>query len=111
MRVSIDALEARNDALRGAGNFAAAMRALEIYYSVGFEPKVLVTVTAQSLPDLEELLCLLLEKKLTRINLNGFRPVGRGRGHWELMVNPDDVREVLRKAEEKVSALWEWLCN
>lgn len=41
VRVSIDALEIRNDALRGAGNFAAAMRALEIYYSVGFEPKVL----------------------------------------------------------------------
>ncbi len=56
VRVSIDALETRNDALRGAGNFAAAMRALEIYYSVGFEPKVLVTVTSQSLPDLEELI-------------------------------------------------------
>ena len=58
MRVSVDALETRNDALRGAGNFAAAMRALEIYYSVGFEPKVLVTVTSQSLPDLEELIWL-----------------------------------------------------
>ena len=95
--VGIDALEKRNDALRGAGNFAAAMRALEIYYSVGFEPKVLVTVTSQSLPDLEELICLLIEKKLTRINLNGFRPIGRGRTHWELMVNPDDVRETLKR--------------
>lgn len=75
------------------------MRALEIYYSVGFEPKVLVTVTSQSLPDLEELICLLIEKKLTRINLNGFRPIGRGRGHWELMVNPDDMRESLKRVQ------------
>ena len=101
VRVSIDALETRNDALRGAGNFAAAMRALETYYSVGFEPKVLVTVTSQSLPDLEELICLLIEKKFTRINLNGFRPIGRGREHWELMVQPGDVNAVVRRARER----------
>lgn len=101
VRVSIDALEARNDALRGAGNFAAAMRALKTYYSVGFEPKVLVTVTSQSLPDLEELICFLIEKRLTRIKLNGFRPIGRGREHWELMVNPDDVRTAVQKARAR----------
>ncbi len=101
VRVSIDALEARNDALRGAGNFVAAMRALEIYYSVGFEPKVLVTVTSQSLPDLEELICLLIEKKFTRINLNGFRPIGRGREHWELMVRPDNVRTAVQRARAR----------
>src|SRR5947208_9885417 len=31
VRVSIDALENRNDALRGAGNFTAAVRALDIF--------------------------------------------------------------------------------
>lgn len=67
VRVSIDALPERNDAVRGAGNFEAAMRALEIYYSVGFEPKALVTVAAATLPDLTELLCLLIGKKITRI--------------------------------------------
>lgn len=101
VRVSIDALEVRNDALRGAGNFAAAMRALETYYSVGFEPKVLVTVTSQSLPDLEELICVLIAKKFTRINLNGFRPIGRGRRHWELRVPPDAVREAVQKARAR----------
>src|SRR5574341_532602 len=72
VRVSLDALPARNDALRGVGNFDAAVRALEYYYTVGFEPKVLVTLTSASLPDLEELLCFLIRKKITRINLNGF---------------------------------------
>jgi MoaA/NifB/PqqE/SkfB family radical SAM enzyme len=100
-RVSVDALSSRNDALRGAGNFEQAMRALECFYSVGFEPKALVTITAMSLPDLEELLCLLIERKITRINLNGFRPIGRGAGHWEWRANTEDVREAVRRAWER----------
>ncbi len=104
VRVSLDALPERNDALRGAGNFAAAMRALECYYAVGFEPKVLVTITATSLPDLEELLCLLIEKKITRINLNGFRPIGRGAGHWEWRANTEATREAVRRSYEMRNA-------
>jgi len=101
VRVSLDALPKRNNALRGEGNFDAAMRALECYYAVGFEPKVLVTVTATSLPDLEELLCLLIERKLTRINLNGFRPIGRGAGHGEWRARPEEIREAVRRAWER----------
>jgi MoaA/NifB/PqqE/SkfB family radical SAM enzyme len=101
VRVSLDALPKRNDALRGEGNFEAAMRALEYYYAVGFELKVLVTITAMSLPDLEDLLCLLIEKKITRINLNGFRPIGRGTGHWEWAAQPEEVRAAVRRAWER----------
>lgn len=101
VRVSVDAFAARNDALRGAGNFEQAMRALECFYSVGFEPKALVTITATSLPDLEELICLLIERKITRINLNGFRPIGRGAGHWEWRANTEEVREAVRRAWER----------
>ena len=101
VRVSIDALAARNDALRGQGNFDVAMCALEEYYRVGFEPKVLVTVTQASLPDLTDLLVLLISKKLTRININLFRPIGRGKGHSELRVNPAEVRAAVRRAWER----------
>jgi MoaA/NifB/PqqE/SkfB family radical SAM enzyme len=98
VRVSVDALATRNDVLRGEGNFDAAIRALETYYSVGFEPKVLITVTSESLPDLEELLCFLIQKKLTRINLNNFRPIGRGKGHREWMAETSKARESIRRA-------------
>ncbi len=98
VRVSLDALPERNDALRGEGNFEAAVRALETYYSVGFEPKVLITVTSVSLPDLEELLCFLIEKKNTRINLNGFRPIGRGKGHWEWRAEAKEIRAAVQRA-------------
>ena len=98
VRVSLDGLPERNDSLRGQGNFEAAVRALETYYAVGFEPKVLITLTSATLPDLEELLCFLIQKKFTRINLNGFRPIGRGKGHDEWRADPEAVRAAVRRA-------------
>lgn len=104
VRVSIDALPARNDALRGAGNFDAAMRAFECFYALGFEPKALVTVTAASLPDLEDLLCLLIERRITRINLNSFRAIGRGRGYREWQVDPADMRAAAHRVWKRFFA-------
>lgn len=101
VRVSLDAFSERNDSLRGPGNFEAAVQALNYYRDAGFEPKVLVTVTAESLPDLEEFLCFLVERKITRININLFRPIGRGRGHWEWQPNPAKIREATLRAWER----------
>lgn len=98
VRVSLDGLRERNDTLRGAGNFEAAVRALETYYAVGFEPKVLVTITAHTLPDLEELLVFLIQKKITRINLNAFRPIGRGKGHTDWRANTKEAQAAVRRA-------------
>jgi len=101
VRVSLDAMPERNDAIRGKGNFEAAVRALECYYAVGFEPKVLITVTSHSLPDLEELLCFLIKKKITRINLNNFRPIGRGKGHREWQTEPKEIQTAVKRAWER----------
>lgn len=98
IRVSLDALAARNDALRGSGNFDAALGALACLYDAGFEPKALVTVTAESLPDLEDLLCLLVERRITQINLNPFRPIGRGAALSALVVDPAAVDAVVQRA-------------
>lgn len=98
VRVSLDALALRNDALRGKGNFTVALRALEIYYAVGFEPKVLITVTRQSLPDLEDLVCFLVERKFTRLNINGFRPIGRGAEHGDWGVTTAKINDTLKRA-------------
>jgi len=98
VRVSLDAFATRNDGLRGKGNFAAAMRALETYYAAGFEPKVLITVTRESLPDLEDLVYFLAERRLTRLNINGFRPVGRGAAHRDWSVATVEVNTALNRA-------------
>jgi len=101
VRVSIDALARRNDAHRGAGNFVAALAALDRYYAAGFEPKVLVTVTSATLPDLEDLLCLLASRNITRVNLNLLRPIGRGRNMRSLVVRPEQVRAAIRRAWDR----------
>ncbi len=104
VRVSIDALMQRNDALRGKGNFASAIRALEVYRAVGFEPKALITVTAVSLPDLHALLDLLIGIGVGRININRFRSLGRGAETRELRVSAADYRSAVGKAIERVSS-------
>jgi len=102
VRVSLDAMPERNDAQRGKGNFDAAMRALEYFRSAGFDPKVLVTVTSINLPDLEELICYLIERNITRINLNYFRPIGRGKGRLDWQVNIKDVVVTLQRAWKRM---------
>lgn len=98
IRISLDALEERNDFLRGKGNFNAAIKALETFYSVGFEPKVMVTLTSHSLPDLEELINLLLKKKITRINVNIFRPLGRGKFNQDLICDFENAQSAFSNA-------------
>lgn len=98
VRVSLDAFATKNDAFRGAGNFEAAMRALYIYRDAGFDPKILVTVTRQALPDLEEFLLYLIERGFISINVHWFRPIGRGAGHEEWCVNGAEIKLAVDQA-------------
>lgn len=101
VRVSIDALADRNDALRGEGSFQAALRALDTLYAVGFEPKAMVTVTPAGLPDLADLLCLLTERSITRISLHRVRPLGRGRRYGQWHPASADLTAAMRLAWEQ----------
>lgn len=98
VRVSVDGLAERNDAQRGPGNFAAALNALECFHKIGFEPKALITLTSQSLPDLEALLCLLAERGITRVNLNTLRLIGRARRNTAWQVDPAEVHAAVDRA-------------
>lgn len=101
VRVSVDGPRECNDALRGSGNFDTAMQALEILSASGFEPKVLVTITTFNVFNLEELLCQLFQMRLVRVNLNGFRAIGRGQGHPEWRANPSLVRDAIDRARNR----------
>lgn len=98
VRVSVDALPERHDALRGEGSLAAALNALECLHEVGFEPKALVTLTTHSLPDLEELLCLLFERGIRQVSLNRLRLIGRARRNAGWQVDAEAVHVALRRA-------------
>lgn len=97
VRVSLDGAAELNDALRGAGNAAAALRALELLRGAGFYPKVLVTVTAANVGALPEFLAGLVARGFERVNLNAFRPIGRGADR-ELSVSTAGIRAALRAA-------------
>jgi len=101
VRVSIDALPERNDAMRGAGNFDAAIQALKILYAEGFEPKALITITAHTQPDLEELVTLLLGVGITRLNFNTFRPIGRGVGKWDWRMDEAVAQAAIRRGRQR----------
>lgn len=101
VRVSIDALADRNDSMRGGGSFQTALKALEYLYAVGFEPKVMVTVTPGSLPDLTDLLCLLAERNITRISLHHVRTIGRGRRYRGWRPEADELTAAMRVAWQR----------
>ncbi len=105
VRVSLDALQYRNDRLRGAGSFATAWNAVKMFHQVGFEPKILVTVTSESLPDLEELIMFLRHHRITRIKVNLFRPIGRGAGKEHLHVDPKDVSAAIQRAHVRCDSV------
>jgi len=106
VRVSLDALEDRNDRLRGAGSFACAERAIRHFKFAGHDPKVLITVSEVSLPDLEDLLCLLADWGITAVNINLFQPIGRGKAHEEWSVNIGAVKRAIEKASLRIHTGW-----
>ncbi len=101
VRVSVDALSERNDNLRGRGNFRASLNALDRLKEVGFEPKALITITSESVRDLGDLLVLLMERGISRFNLNLFRPIGRGASRAGLRADDIKVQRALRSAQKK----------
>ena len=104
VRISLDGFERQNDALRGNGNFAAATKALHVYREAGLNPKILITVTRQTLPDLEEFLMFLVGRGFTSINVNWFRPIGRGKGHNDWCVRGADIKHAIRRAFSRLGA-------
>lgn len=104
VHLSLDAFAARNDAFRGAGNFDAAIRALEVYRAFGFDLKVLLTITRETLPELEEFLIFLIKRGFSSINVHWFRPIGRGRGHEEWCVNASEINQSIRQAFARIGA-------
>ncbi len=97
VRISLDALQEKNDYLRGKGNFASALRSAALYKSVGFDPKILITVTSYTVPDLEDLVTFLLRNGFSNLNLNFFRPIGRGQDQTRWIADIDTAWEAVER--------------
>ena len=83
LQVSLDGADAEvNDAIRGAGSYAAARRAMDLLAAAGFEGfKISVVLTRRSIPQLDRLQQL-ADLYGARLRLTRLRPSGRGADVW-----------------------------
>ncbi len=107
VQISVDGAEAAvNDAVRGAGSYAAARRAMDNLAAAGFGAfKISVVVTRHNVSQLDAFAALAdgygAELRLTRL-----RPSGRGADSWaELHPTQDQQRELYRWLRERPGVL------
>jgi mycofactocin biosynthetic radical S-adenosylmethionine protein MftC len=83
VQISLDGATAEvNDAVRGAGSYATAVRAMGNLKAAGFEGfKLSVVVTRHNVSQLDELKAL-ADAYGAQLRLTRFRPSGRGAGTW-----------------------------
>ena len=100
VQISLDGATAEvNDAVRGAGSFAMAMRALENLADAGFkDAKISVVVTRHNVDQLDEFAALAARYGAT-LRITRLRPSGRGADVWD---------ELHPTAEQQVQ-LYDWL--
>ncbi|GFG73131.1 mycofactocin radical SAM maturase [Mycobacterium botniense] len=100
VQVSLDGATAEvNDAVRGAGSYAMAVRALENLAAAGFRnAKISVVVTRHNVGQLDEFAALASRYGAT-LRITRLRPSGRGADVWD----------ELRPTAEQQIALYDWL--
>ncbi len=100
VQISLDGATAEvNDAVRGPGSFAMAIRALENLAAAGFAgPKISVVVTRHNVDQLDEFTAL-ADRYGATLRITRLRPSGRGADVWD---------ELHPTAEQQV-ALYNWL--
>ena len=96
IQISIDgATPEVNDAVRGPGSFATAIRAMEHLQAAGFQNfKLSVVCTRQNIPQLDEFKAI-ADRYGAQLRLTRLRPSGRGADVWdELHPLPEQQREL-----------------
>ena len=98
IQISLDGLDATtNDAVRGAGSYATARRAMDHLAAAGFGPfKISVVVTRQNVPQLDGFKAL-ADSYGAQLRVTRLRPSGRGAESWnDLRMTPAQQVEVYR---------------
>jgi len=98
IQISIDgADEATNDAVRGAGSFATARRAMDHLAAAGFGPfKISVVVTRHNVAQLDAFKAL-ADSYSAQLRITRLRPAGRGADTWhQLHPTNEQQREIHR---------------
>jgi [mycofactocin precursor peptide]-tyrosine decarboxylase / 3-amino-5-[(4-hydroxyphenyl)methyl]-4,4-dimethylpyrrolidin-2-one synthase len=93
VQISIDGADAdTNDAVRGEGSFATAVRAMEHLHAAGFgEFKISVVMTRHNISQVDEFEAM-AGKYGAQLRLTRFRPSGRGADSWHEL-HPTDAQQ------------------
>jgi mycofactocin radical SAM maturase len=100
IQISLDGADAAtNDAVRGAGSYDAARRAMENLAKAGFGPfKISVVATRHNIPQLDEFKAI-ADSYGAQLRVTRLRPSGRGADSW------DD----LHPTNEQQREIYDWL--
>jgi mycofactocin radical SAM maturase len=96
VQISIDGATAEvNDAVRGPGSFATAIRAMENLYEAGMRGfKISVVMTRHNIGQLDEFKAI-ADRYDAQLRITRLRPAGRGADTWhELHPRPEQQREL-----------------
>jgi mycofactocin biosynthetic radical S-adenosylmethionine protein MftC len=96
VQISLDGATAEvNDAVRGPGSYATAMRAMENLHAAGFRGfKLSVVMTRQNIPQIDQFKAI-ADRYGAQLRLTRLRPSGRGADVWdELHPLPSQQREL-----------------
>ncbi|MBN1954658.1 MAG: radical SAM protein [Anaerolineae bacterium] len=88
LAISLDGVGAVHDAQRGAGTFERVARSVERAIAVGLRPHLSITVTAQNVEGLPDVVAYALERDLL-FNLNFYRPPNGTGGASHLQAEND----------------------
>ena len=93
IQISLDGADAAtNDAVRGAGSFDIARRAMDHLADAGFGPfKISVVATRQNVPQLDQFKAL-ADSYGAQLRLTRLRPSGRGVDTWQYL-HPTDSQQ------------------
>lgn len=94
VQVSLEGMEKRNDEVRGKGTFEKIVKAVNLLIKNGINTVVSVTVTKQNLKDVSSLIELSKGLKVNALGLRRFIPIGRGKQMRELMLSPQETKDL-----------------
>jgi Fe-coproporphyrin III synthase len=86
LRVSLDGLQARHDAMRQPGSFASAIQMIDLAVALGITTGATMTVTDHNLDDVVPLARLLQERGVGELKLHCLRLVGNAARNPDLAV-------------------------
>lgn len=103
LSISLDGIGAAHDVQRGAGTFELVAQSIERAIAAGLRPHLSITVTAQNVDSLTDVVAYALERELL-FNLNFYRPCGEDRLRAENEQLIAGVRAALAVIEQRMPA-------